>query len=616
VATSESELKLFLPPDISYRDWLPWVRDAEAVLADHVVRALPHAELAVDKNQRGDVIAFRNDGEVPIAIELKVWRFSPKNLNNRIAEALSAAVLLRRDFNTDVQLGLLVGLVDTPLQDRPHVVVEDKALSRLSRLIRRDSGDAGFDRLVVGILDEQARWREIGPKGNLTPLESFRQAVNRLALPHPRPGNDHERSSHAAAKSSRSGSKPEVLLIADEWRSTQGGISTFNRELAIAFSGAGCGVHVVVPAAEQDERDEALAHEVNLVTPDAIPGVEGHQLLLTRPRFAEEGYRPDVIVGHGRVLGPYAYTAQNLFFPAAKRIHVVHTDAERLELVKGPREGRSSVLTADERRQVEVELSLSADLVAGVGPLLAEWISDAMRGTRREVPEVVDLRPGLRDWGGTVDPSDPPRRRQVLLIARAEDLQSKGIDIAANAVARAIGKFENDVGDAPVLVVRGVPRSHADEIKNRIEEVVAPEVSVIARPYSADPDALRRDLWQSRAVVMPSRHEGFGLVALEALSAGIPILVSRESGIGRVLRDVVVDGERTQPREILPVLGSVDEIAEIWGDALYEVLVDPKAAFRHAAELRDEIAPKMDWSVAVQKLLRSLATPASEEEAA
>ena len=157
-----------------------------------------------------------------------------------------------------------------------------------------------------------------------------------------------------------------------------------------------------------------------------------------------------------------------------------------------------------------------------------------------------------------------------------------------------------------MLVVRGVPRPQADEIKRQIEEIVAPEVSVIARAYTADPDALRRDLWQSRAVVMPSRHEGFGLVALEAISAGVPVLISRESGLGRVLREVVTDGERSQPREILPVPGSPDEAAEIWGDALYELLVDPEAAFGRAADLRAQLAAKMDWRRAVQGLLGGL----------
>ena len=52
---------------------------------------------------------------------------------------------------------------------------------------------------------------------------------------------------------------------------------------------------------------------------------------------------------------------------------------------------------------------------------------------------------------------------------------------------------------------------------------------------------------------MPSRTEGFGLTALEALSAGLPVLVSGNSGLGEALKEVaygsqcVVDSE--DPKE-------------------------------------------------------------------
>ena len=38
--------------------------------------------------------------------------------------------------------------------------------------------------------------------------------------------------------------------------------------------------------------------------------------------------------------------------------------------------------------------------------------------------------------------------------------------------------------------------------------------------------------------IMPSRTEGFGLAALEALSAGLPVLVSGNSGLGEALQEV------------------------------------------------------------------------------
>jgi glycosyltransferase involved in cell wall biosynthesis len=43
-------------------------------------------------------------------------------------------------------------------------------------------------------------------------------------------------------------------------------------------------------------------------------------------------------------------------------------------------------------------------------------------------------------------------------------------------------------------------------------------------------------LARAAAVVMPSISEPFGLVALEAAAAGVPVVVSHQSGVGEVLR--------------------------------------------------------------------------------
>ena len=44
--------------------------------------------------------------------------------------------------------------------------------------------------------------------------------------------------------------------------------------------------------------------------------------------------------------------------------------------------------------------------------------------------------------------------------------------------------------------------------------------------------------YQSDLVALPSRTKGFGLVALEAIFAGVPVLVSGEFGIAEALQKV------------------------------------------------------------------------------
>lgn len=45
-------------------------------------------------------------------------------------------------------------------------------------------------------------------------------------------------------------------------------------------------------------------------------------------------------------------------------------------------------------------------------------------------------------------------------------------------------------------------------------------------------------LYAADLVVLPSRAEGFGMAALEAISAAIPVLISRHSGIALTLQKV------------------------------------------------------------------------------
>ncbi|SNY58229.1 glycosyltransferase family 4 protein [Paractinoplanes atraurantiacus] len=555
---------------------------------------------------RADVVVDRGHQLPPLAVEIKLWQYRllAKNLSNRIIELLGQSVEMRRELPYGAQLALAIVIVgdrgtDWNEQRLDRDSVLNRATVRLASLLSERRDDAGYDRIIVGLSAVRgSQWWALEARfGGPTLLPDFAAAISHLERP---PAEEVQRSD---ANKSREGLPPRILLVADEWNSRKGGISTFNRELAVAFADVGCEVHVAVPEADSTERDAALEKRVTLVVPPSIPGVKGNEILLTRPRFEDDEYEPDIVVGHGRILGPYAYALQNNFFRVARRVHFVHTDAEMLESAKEQAGGPSRMLTVEDRQRTEVELAVSASLVAGVGPLLAESITHAMRGWPAPRPEVVNFLPGLRDWGDVVDPTDVPPRRQVLLIARAEDIESKGIDIAVEAMLDAINRFPANAVDSPLLIVRGVPDAKADAVKRRLDAIASPHVQILLRPYRSDENTIKLDLWQSRVVIMPSRHEGFGLAAYEAIAAGVPVLISQDSGLARLLIEKVPDGERVIPREILPVRGDTAVNAEIWGQALYETLSDPSSAFLRAAHVRNEVLANITWNDSVQKLL-------------
>jgi glycogen(starch) synthase len=84
-------------------------------------------------------------------------------------------------------------------------------------------------------------------------------------------------------------------------------------------------------------------------------------------------------------------------------------------------------------------------------------------------------------------------------------------------------------------------------------------------------------------VVLPSRYEPFGIVALEAAAAGTPLVASTAGGLG----EVVVDGETGL--SFTP--GDVAAMAT----AASAVLSDPAAAARRARAARKRLGSAFDW---------------------
>ncbi|SDZ16718.1 glycogen(starch) synthase [Amycolatopsis xylanica] len=94
---------------------------------------------------------------------------------------------------------------------------------------------------------------------------------------------------------------------------------------------------------------------------------------------------------------------------------------------------------------------------------------------------------------------------------------------------------------------------------------------------------LRAVLAASDAVVLPSRYEPFGIVALEAAAAKAPLVASTAGGLG----EVVIDGETGLAFKP----GDVDALAT----AVEAVLEDETAATRRALAAQSRLAADFDW---------------------
>ena len=342
---------------------------------------------------------------------------------------------------------------------------------------------------------------------------------------------------HEINSGSTSSRKLRITLLSSEWRSTKGGLSTINRELAIQLAKhPSVEVSVYLPQCSEEDKRVAAKHNVHLIKAEKMPGYDPVDWL----SFLPKDHAVDCVIGHGAVLGRQVQGIKR-DRPHCKWIQVVHTAPEELGMYKGYEERISK---GEEKHQVEVELCKLADQVVAVGRKLADAFSGYLRSCEKH-QEVLNLTPGIfSEFADVKQASQEVGSCSVLVFGRgnSEDFQLKGYDIAAQAIA--------ELKDTTYkLVFVGATSGEEEKVADLLLKHGIDRSQLRVRRFDESREKLARLFCEVDLAIMPSRTEGFGLAALEALSAGLPVLVSANSGLGEALRNVsygsysVVDSE-------------------------------------------------------------------------
>ena len=372
--------------------------------------------------------------------------------------------------------------------------------------------------------------------------------------------------------------KLKVTLLSSEWGSTKGGLSTINRELAIQLAkNDNVEVSMYLPACSAEDERAAAGLGVRLLKAKKKPGFKPIDWLASIPR----DHHMDVVIGHGIHLGRQVPIIKDVH-PNCKWIQVVHTDPEELGMFK---EYDDSTAKGEEKHQAEVELCKLADQVVAVGPKLTEAFGVYLRSCGKD-EDVINLTPGIFSEFANINQAAKERETfRVLVFGRgdSEDFGVKGYDLAACAVAKLKeeGSFK--------LVFVGAPEGKEDQVKERfLKEGISP-IQLIVRK-AKDREQLVKEFYEADLVIMPSRTEGFGLAALEALSAGLPVLVSGNSGIGKALKKVTYGSSSVVNLEFN------NEDSKKWAEAIKAVCrKEREVRLKEAVLLRQSYAEKYQW---------------------
>ncbi|XP_078660016.1 uncharacterized protein LOC144904753 [Branchiostoma floridae x Branchiostoma belcheri] len=402
-----------------------------------------------------------------------------------------------------------------------------------------------------------------------------------------------------------------VLLVSDEYCTSKGGISTINLDAARKLAAAGAQVYVtVLGASEQDARD-ADRDGVTLLKPRVSPGHNARPALewLTEYHSVHFSHLPqDVscIVGHVDVTSRAARKIKEERFPRAKLAMFGHVAPEETEHYKSDEKalgvGRKEASIQDDLGKADVVFSVGARIQRHYDRFLRQCHVD--HHIFLPEPSEVFSRAAVSfgEEGGVLKPE-----RVILSIGRVRNVERlKGHDLAAGGVDKAALRLDHLY--TLRLRVRGIDENDFKESKRILDEKLrSGRVKPTLLPYGTQ-EEIRRDMENCHLVLMPSRAEPFGLVGLEAIAAGVPVLISEHSGLAELIEEL--SGRLGQPKFrhcIVKMKGdtATDADADKWAERIEDVIKNARSEFAEALAFREKLLASKYWEESHQKFLQA-----------
>jgi len=232
---------------------------------------------------------------------------------------------------------------------------------------------------------------------------------------------------------------------------------------------------------------------------------------------------------------------------------------------------KNLVAKSDEERETETRLRAEGEIMGFVDRLVAAnplekrqmvrlYGADAKKvvvipcGVDLSLFRPIDISQAQEELGW------PPNRQMVLFVGRIQPL--KGIDILLKAIALATDDLPDLCGHLGLTIIGGDPQATMDREMLRLTRLkkklgISDLVTFLG---ARDQDTLSYYYSTAQVCVVPSYYESFGMVALEAMACGTPVIASKVGGLTFTVKDgvtgyLVADGDPAALSEKLkPIL--------------------------------------------------------------
>jgi D-inositol-3-phosphate glycosyltransferase len=224
-------------------------------------------------------------------------------------------------------------------------------------------------------------------------------------------------------------------------------------------------------------------------------------------------------------------------------MHMFHTLAKLKNRVAKNDGELEPALRVDSERQI----INSVDRLTAANPLEKAqmiWLYGADPAKIEVIPCGVDLElfhPRPQDEAkARLESEFPPNHKMVLFVGRIEPL--KGIDVLLKAMALVLQEHEELRERICLCIVGGDPDAdcaNMDREMARLHQMreglgISDVVTFLGK---RDQQALAYHYSAAEVCVVPSHYESFGMVALEAMACGTPVIASRVGGLTFTVQD-------------------------------------------------------------------------------
>ncbi len=323
-----------------------------------------------------------------------------------------------------------------------------------------------------------------------------------------------------------------IVFIADAWGPKFGGINSLNQDLCLATVILLKEKHKVLcitTGVSDTERKRLRSIGLDIINIEKKQINDAKIVLNTFNDICTE--KMIYWIGHDIITGEVAIECAEMSKGKSVIIHHMNYIAYYLFKSNDP-------IETLQREKLQKKLINNANYVIGIGPLLKASAEDKInQGENKTVHELI---PGL----ASLDTIDKKRNSfSVITFGRVEENNNiiKQTKLAVASFAKAYRDNKDEFEYTPQMRVIGYDKVNNDKVNELIryvEKYAKGVVSVFPLQYTENREELFEMLCDSDLCMMLSFHEGFGLVGYETIAAGVPLILSKNSGLYKFLQSL------------------------------------------------------------------------------